>query len=95
MLILKKAQALPVRRDVIVSAEAQEIFSWDSTDRAAITPADISNAMDEAIMPFKFKNYHSAMLYADNEIKKIIDGVVPFNNSLNKLQKEINAALQH
>ena len=94
-LILKKAQALPVRRDVIVSAEAQEIFSWDSTDRAAITPADISNAMDEAIMPFKFKNYHSAMLYADNEIKKIIDGVVPFNNSLNKLQKEINAALQH
>ena len=94
-LILKKSQALPVRRDVIISAEAQEIFSWESSETAAITPADISNAMDEAIMPFKFKNYNSAMLYADNELKKIINGTVSLNNALNKLQKEINALLQH
>ena len=94
-LILKKSQALPVRRDVIISAEAQEIFSWDSSETAAITPADISCAMDEAVMPFKFKNYNSAMLYADTEITKIINGVVPLNNALNKLQKEINALLQH
>ena len=94
-LILEKSQALPVRRDVIISAEAQEIFSWDSSETAAITPADISCAMDEAIMPFKFKNYNSAMLYADNEITKIINGVVPLNNALNKLQKEINALLQY
>ncbi|MBR4904926.1 MAG: extracellular solute-binding protein [Selenomonadaceae bacterium] len=94
-LILKKSQALPVRRDVIISAEAEEIFSWESSETPAITPADISDAMDEAIMPFKFKNYNSAMLYADNEIKKIIEGVVPLNNALNKLQKEINALLQY
>jgi len=94
-LILKKSQALPVRRDVILSAEAREIFSWDSNETAAITPADISAAMDEAEMPFKFKNYRAAMLYADAELKKIIEGVVPLNNALNKLQKEINARLQH
>lgn len=94
-LILKKSQALPVRRDVIISAEAQEIFSWDSNETAAITAVDISSAMDESIMPFKFKNYSSAMLYADTEIKKIIDGIIPLNNALNKLQKEINAHLQH
>ena len=94
-LILKKSQALPVRRDVIISAEAQEIFSWDSNETAAITAVDISSAMDESIMPFKFKNYNSAMLYADTEIKKIIDGIIPLNNALNKLQKEINAHLQH
>ena len=94
-LILKKSQALPVRRDVIISAEAQEIFSWDSNETAAITTVDISSAMDESIMPFKFKNYNSAMLYADTEIKKIIDGIIPLNNALNKLQKEINAHLQH
>ena len=93
-LILKKSQALPVRRDVIISAEAQEIFSWDSNETAAITAVDISSAMDESIMPFKFKNYSSAMLYADTEIKKIIDGLIPLNNALNKLQKEINAHLQ-
>ena len=94
-LILKKSQALPVRRDVIISAEAEEIFSWELSEKPAITPDDISNAMDEAIMPFKFKNYNSAMLYADNELAKIIEGVVPFNNALNKLQKEINALLQY
>ena len=94
-MILKKSQALPVRRDVIMSAEAQEIFSWDSIENNAMTPKDISDTMDASIMPVKFKNYDSAMLYADNEIKKIINGTVPLNNSLNKLQKEINAFLQH
>lgn len=94
-MILQKSQALPVRRDVIISAEAQEIFSWEDNETAAITPADISDAMDEAIMPFKFKNYKAAMLYADTELTKIIDGVVPLNNVLNKLQKEINARLQY
>ena len=94
-LILKKSQALPVRRDVIISSEAQEIFSWDSAGTAAITPADISDAMDTAIMPFKFKNYNNAMLYADSELTKIINGVVPLNNALNKLQKEVNALLQY
>ena len=94
-LILKNSQALPVRRDVIISAEAQEIFSWDSNETATITAQDISSAMDESIMPFKFKNYNSAMLYADTEINKIINGIIPLNNALNKLQKEINAHLQH
>ena len=94
-MILKKSQALPVRRDVIMSAEAQEIFSWDSIESNAMTPKDISEAMDASIMPVKFKNYDSAMLYADNEIIKIINGTVPLNNSLNKLQKEINAFLQY
>ena len=91
--ILKRSQALPVRRDVIISAEAQEIFSWETSEPAAITPADISDAMDKAIMPYKFKNYDSAMKYADGEINKIIGGIVPLNNALNKLQKEVNAFL--
>ena len=94
-LILEKSQALPVRRDVIISAKAAEIFSWEARESAAITPAEISDAMDAAIMPFKFKNYNGAMLYADSELKKIIEGVVPLNNALNKLQKEINARLQY
>ena len=94
-MILQKSQALPVRRDVIMSSEAQEIFSWDSAENNAMTPADISNAMDESIMPTKFKNYEPAMLYADSEILRIINGTVPLNNSLNKLQKELNAFLQY
>ena len=60
-----------------------------------MTPTDISETMDESIMPCKFKNYNSAMLYADSEILKIINGTIPLNNSLKKLQKEINAFLQN
>lgn len=93
-MILKKSQALPVRRDVIMSSEAQEIFSWDLAANNSMTPIDISATMDESIMPTKFKNYDSAMLYADSEILKIINGIEPLNNSLNKLQKEMNAFLQ-
>lgn len=93
--ILKRSPALPVRRDIIISAEAQEIFSWEANDTAMMTPADISDAMDAAVMPYKFKNYDAAMRFADAEINKIITGVVPFNNALNKLQKEVNAFLQY
>ena len=59
-----------------------------------MTPIDISDAMDTAVMPFRFKKYNLAMLNADTELNKIIIGVIPLNNALNKLQKEINAFLQ-
>jgi len=94
-MILKKSQALPVRRDVINALESREIFSWDSEGSDAMTASEISAAMDNAIMPIKFKNSDSVMLYADSEIEKIIKGEVPFDNALNKLQKEINALLQN
>ncbi len=94
-MILQKSQALPVRRDVIMSSEAREIFSWSDTENNTMTPADISDAMDKSIMPEKFKNYEAAMLYADAEILKIINGTIPTDNSLNKLQKELNAFLQY
>ena len=93
-IILQRSQALPVRRDVIISAGAQEIFSWDWNETAIMTPIDISDAMDTAVMPLRFKKYNLAMLNADTELNKIIIGVIPLNNALNKLQKEINAFLQ-
>ena len=86
--ILQNSQGLPVRRDVVLSAKAQ-------TDGADMDIAAISEVMDEAVMPPKFKGYRAAMLYADTELAKIINGTIPFNNSLNKLQKEINAMLQY
>ena len=94
-MILRKSQALPTRRDVVMSLEAQEIFQWNSPENAAMTSTDISAAMDGAVMPPKFKGCADAMLYADSEITKIISGVIPFSNALNRLQKEINARLQY
>ena len=94
-MILQKSHALPVHRDVIMSSVAQEIFSWNSAENNAMTPTDISDAMSNSIMPEKFKYYEPAMLYADAEILKIINGSVPLDNSLNKLQKELNAFLKY
>jgi len=94
-MILKKSQALPVRRDVITALRSKEIFSWESEGSDAMTAEEISAAMDKSIMPIKFKNYDAVMLYADSEIKKIIKGEKTFDNSLNKLQKEVNALLQN
>ena len=92
-LILQKPQALPARRDVVLSTEAKKIFLWDS-EGSAMTPQNIDEAMNSAIMNYRFPRYRTAMLYADREIQKIIDGVTPPVNALNKLQKEINAFLQ-
>ena len=94
-MILRKSQALPTRRDVVMSLEAQEIFQWNALENAAMTSTDISAVMDSAVMPPKFKGCAEAMLYADAELTKIIRGEVPFSNALNRLQKEINARLQH
>ena len=94
-MILKKSQALPVRRDVITALRSKEIFSWETEGSDAMTAEEISAAMDKSIMPIKFENYKSVMLYADSEIKKIIKGEKAFDNSLNKLQKEVNALLQN
>ena len=94
-MILRKSQALPTRRDVVMSLEAQEIFQWNALENAAMTSNDISAVMDSAVMPPKFKGCAEAMLYADAELTKIIRGEVPFSNALNRLQKEINARLQH
>ena len=92
--ILQDSQGLPVRRDVVLSAKARDIFRWE-TEGADMDIDALSEAMDEAVMPPKFKGYRAAMLYADTELTKIINGTIPFNNSLNKLQKEINAMLQY
>ena len=93
--VLQDSQGLPVRRDVLLSGKAPDIFRKQAANVEDMDMATISDVMDEAVMPPKFKSYHAALLYADTEINKIINGTIPFNNSLNKLQKEINAMLQY
>ena len=93
--VLQDSQGLPVRRDVVLSGKAHDIFRKQAANVEDMDMATISEVMDEAVMPPKFKSYNAALLYADTEIKKIINGTIPFNNSLNKLQKEVNAMLQY
>ena len=54
----------------------------------------VSEVMAEAVEQPRFER-QDVMLFADAELRKIINGTVPYNNALNKLQKEVNAYLQY
>jgi multiple sugar transport system substrate-binding protein len=87
-LILARSQGLPVRRSVMGASAGQE-------QEGQIDLSMLTQAMDEAVAPPKFARYEEAMLRADRVLQPIIDGNAPFNNALNKLQKDINAYLQY
>ena len=55
----------------------------------------LDRVLEEAVAPPKFAKYNEAMLRADTAMRRILQGNMPFNNALNKLQKEINAYLQY
>ncbi|MDD6135234.1 MAG: sugar ABC transporter substrate-binding protein [Selenomonadaceae bacterium] len=93
-MMLTKTSGLPARRDVVESRDSQALFVANAPGCEEMDLRVVSEVMDKAVMRPKFKGYDEAMLMADTEIQKIIAGIVPFNNALNKLQKEINAYLQ-
>lgn len=93
-MMLTKTPGLPARRDVVESKESQDLFAANAPGCEEMDLQVVSEVMDKAVMRPKFKGYDEAMLMADTELQKIIAGIVPFNNALNKLQKEINAYLQ-
>ena len=93
-LMLTKTQGLPSRRDVVEADTSQALFAANAPGCEEMNLRVVSEVMERAVMQPRFKGYDEAMLRANNELQQVITGIVPFNNSLNKLQKEINAYLQ-
>jgi len=93
--LLRDSQGLPVLREAVESEEARRLLEYDAPGNEAMNLSTLSEVLEEAAVPPKFKKYENVMLQADHEIRKIILQEVPFNNALNKLQKEINAYLQY
>ncbi len=93
-LMLTKTQGLPSRRDVVEADASQALFAANAPGCEEMNLRVVSEVMERAVMQPKFKGYDEAMLRANNALQQVIAGVVPFNNALNKLQKEINAYLQ-
>lgn len=93
-LMLTKTQGLPSRRDVVEADTSQALFAANAPGCEEMNLRVVSEVMERAVMQPRFKGYDEAMLRANNELQQVIAGIVPFNNSLNKLQKEINAYLQ-
>ena len=94
-LLLSNSQGVPVIKSVVESDEAGQDLMRDAPGDEKMNISTISNVMETAISPPKFKKYSLSMLIADNEIKKIIDGTIPLNNALNKVQKKVNDFLQN
>jgi multiple sugar transport system substrate-binding protein len=88
---MEKSQGLSVRRDVVLKA------AWNERGRADSESIDlqaVSQVMEGAISPPKFRDYKAAIILAENAIQDIYAGKVPLSNGLHKLQKEVNAYLQ-
>ncbi|WP_294158770.1 ABC transporter substrate-binding protein [uncultured Selenomonas sp.] len=90
--VLTRTQGLPARRGVIESAAPAAVFGDGFT--ASLTPALLGQTLETAETVPTFPRRNGAMLLADTEIAKIVNGTVPFDNALNRLQKEVNAYLQ-
>ncbi|WP_231036175.1 ABC transporter substrate-binding protein [Pectinatus sottacetonis] len=93
-LVLEDSEGLPVIKKVVESDTAGKIFRNSMPGDEKMNVAVVSEVMRGAAAPPKFKKYAIAMLMADNEIGKIIQGTMAFNNALNKVQKKINDFLQ-
>ena len=91
-LILDKSQGLPVRRQVVQEAAREEALAGGG--ESGMDLAEVSDIMDEAVSPPKFRDREAAILMADNEIQRILQGKEAVGGALHRLQKEINAYLQ-
>ena len=92
-LIVQKSQGLPARKDILDSEESGRVFRQDAGGEQMNLQV-VSEVMAEAVEQPRFER-QDVMLFADAELRKIINGTVPYNNALNKLQKEVNAYLQY
>lgn len=93
--LLEESQGLSPRRDVMNSKEAEEVLGRDMLGQGSMDIGTVSDVMEDSETAPRFPRYEGAMMLADNEIRKILNGSVPFHNALSKLQKEVNAYLQY
>lgn len=91
--LLTDSQGLPSRRDILEDSASQELLQEQGT-ATGMKLQRISQVMANASEEPRFPKYHDALLLANVRLQQIISGNVPYNNALNKLQKEINAYLQ-
>ena len=94
MSIIEKSQGLPVRNDILTSAECQERFDKVMGYGNHMSLSVIDDIMSEAVHANKFRRYWDVMLQADKFIKDIVEGNITVDNSLNQLQKEINIKIE-
>ena len=93
-MVLTKSQGLPVRRDVVESARAQELFTGTTPGSDEMNLKTVSEVMADSMTEPKVPRYHEAMNLADNRIYHALQDNSSLSNALSQVQKEINIYLQ-
>ena len=93
-LMLTKSQGLPVRRDVVESPQAQQLFMAATPGSEEMNLKIVSQVMDDSMTEPKFPRYREAMNLADHKLLHIVQENVSLSSALSQVQKEINVYLQ-
>lgn len=93
-LMLTKSQGLPVRRDVVESPQAQQLFTAATPGSEEMNLKIVSQVMDDSMTEPKFPRYKEAMNLADHKLLHIVQENMSLSSALSQVQKEINAYLQ-
>ena len=93
-LMLTKSQGLPVRRDVVESPQAQQLFMAATPGSEEMNLKIVSQVMDDSMTEPKFPRYKEAMNLADHKLLHIVQENMSLSSALSQVQKEINAYLQ-
>ena len=93
-LMLTKSQGLPVRRDVVESPQAQQLFTAATPGSEEMNLKIVSQVMDDSMTEPKFPRYREAMNLADHKLLHIVQENMSLSSALSQVQKEINAYLQ-
>ena len=93
-LMLTKSQGLPVRRDVVESPQAQQLFMAATPGSEEMNLQIVSQVMDDSMTEPKFPRYKEAMNLADHKLWHIVQENMSLSSALSQVQKEINAYLQ-
>jgi multiple sugar transport system substrate-binding protein len=93
-LMLTKSQGLPVRRDVVESPQAQQLFTAATPGSEEMNLKIVSQVMDDSMTEPKFPRYKEAMNLADHKLLHIVQENMSLGSALSQVQKEINAYLQ-
>ena len=93
-MMLTKSQGLPVRRDVLESARAQELFTTATPGSEAMNLKIVSEVIADSMTEPKFPRYKEAMKLADSCLLQTMQENTSISNALSQVQKEINMYLQ-
>ena len=91
--LLSMSAALPVRRGIIEEASANELFGTAANEKSGRSPLAVSRVIENGSLPYRFSQYHDAILLADREIQELLNGSISEVNAMNRLQKDVNDLL--